>query len=305
MTTMSKLLCIMCFTLLTMNSYAAKIGPCQEDECVEYFKEYKKYAKAGYAEAMATLAEMYYYGHGTDASLSKALKHYRSAAKYGSVKGQYKTAMIYLTNEEYKDLDKGVKYLKKAARSKNVDAAFLLGVIYYKPDFYERDLEEADKWLAKAYVWRHKKINAFIEFVKKSNDFSPANFPDLSDEIADNPIPVEIAKVQTAAIEENKAEPNASETVKAEQLTAKTEVIYPEQSDIEVITVTSNLHDLFRSQLASLRNTYPEKGAVSTGTKIIGKTCAQTMSCGVVEIGDYNRLVNNLMGNHAVAMFYP
>ncbi|KGK01101.1 hypothetical protein [Thalassotalea sp. ND16A] len=81
------------------------------------------------------------------------------------------------------------------------------------------------------------------------------NSSDLSDEIADNPMPVAIAKVQAAALEADKVEANASETVKAEQLKAKAEATYPQQSDIEVITITSNLHDLFRSQLASLRNT--------------------------------------------------
>ena len=291
----------LCFSLIAMNSYAAKIGPCQQEECVNYFKEYKKYAKAGYSEAMATLAELYYYGHGTDANLSRALKYYRSGAKYGSVKGQYKAAMMYLTNEEYKDLDQGVKYLKKAARNKNVDAAFLLGVIHYKEDFYERDFDEADKWLAQAYEWKHKKMGAFITFIKESNDFTKKNFPELFEQVADNPIPVETVNVQPKP--EQKVETVAQENTEEQQ-----EGIQDgnsNESTMEVITITSDLHDLFRSQLASLRNTYPEKGAVTTGSKIIGKTCAQTLSCGVVESSEWNILVHNMMGAGAVSMFYP
>ncbi|MEW6998717.1 tetratricopeptide repeat protein [Colwelliaceae bacterium BS250] len=284
-----KLILILVFSSFSINSFAAKIGPCQTDECVGYFKEYKKYARAGYADAMATLADLYYYGHGTDINLKMALKQYKSAAKYGSVKGQYKTAMIYLTDKEYKDLDQGVKYLKKAARNKNKDAAFLLGVIYFKPKFYERDFSEVDKWLTQAYKQRHKKANSFIDVMKESGEFNSENFPDLIDEISSNPIQVEIAKTDSDQLEISQ-QPAPADNAGA---------------SMEVITITSNLHDMFSSQIASLRNTYPEKGAQTTGSKIIGKSCAQTMSCGVVNMNDYNVMVGNIMGAHSVAMFYP
>ena len=298
-------------SLLSCNTFAASatMGPCKESSCVDYFKKYKKYARLGYVDAMATLAEMYYHGHGTEKNMESALKQYRSAAKYGSVKGQYKAAMMYINNEEFLDLDKGVKYLKKAARNNNVGSSFLLGLMYFSPDFYEQDFEEADKWLSKAYQKGFKKMPAYIEYMKKSGHFKAADFPNLMEAIENSPIaiakvaPVKVApaKVAPAKVAQNKAAPTKSTTLtKTSGHTsgnAKT-------TDMEVITVYGNLNDILDAQLASLRNTYPEKGAQSTGSKIIGKTCAQTISCGLTSEADFSRGVSNIMGDHAVASFH-
>ena len=285
-----KLVSILCIGLLSMTSFAATIGPCQEDACVRYFKEYKKYAKAGYADAMTTLGDLYYYGHGTKSNLKKALKQYRKAAKYGSIKGQYKAAMMYMNNPEFSDLDKGVKYLKKAARSNSTDAAFLLGVIYFKKDFYERDFDEADKWLTIAYEGGHKKIGEFIGYMKTSENASAKDFPDLWAVIDKDPGLVEAA-------EQAKAE--ASANASTPKLTRE------QRENIETITVTADLHNLFDAQLAGLKNTYPDKGGVTTGSRIIGQSCAKMLACASVDMGEYNRLVSNIMGSHAVAIFYP
>ena len=281
---------MVCLSLMAINnSFAAsaKIGPCMDKICVDYFKEYKKYARLGYADAMVTLAEMYYYGHGTEKNIKKALKQYKSAAKWGSVKGQYKTGIMYLNEEEVKDLDDAVKYLKKAARNKHVNAALLLGVIFFSEDYFEQDFSEADKWLTKAYEKGHKKAPAFVEYMKTTEHFNTENFPDLIEAISENPIKI------------------ADRADNVDNLQKTTQLAHQPQSKkkMEVITVYGSLPDLFDAQLASLRNTYPEKNAQNTGSKIIGKTCAQTLSCGLTHDEDFVRGIRQVMGDHAVATF--
>ena len=297
------LISIFVAVLLSCNTFAATatIGPCQDSGCVDYFKKYKKYARMGYSDAMVTLAEMYYYGHGTKINMKKALKQFRSAAKYGSVKGQYKTAMMYFNNAKFKDLDEGIKYLKKAARNNNVGSSFMLGIMYFSPDFYEQDFEEADKWLSNAYRKGYKKMPVYIEFMKKSGHFKETNFPNLMEEIENSPIT--IAKVSPAEVEPAQAKV-APVKSKAFTKTSGQTAENSKKSDIEVITVYGNLNDIFDAQLASLRNSYPEKGAQNTGSKIIGKTCAQTMSCAPNSNADFKRGVKMIMGDHAVATFH-
>lgn len=286
MKTITKLAAILFFSTIGTNSFSATatISACQEEVCKDYFKQYKKYARLGYADAMVTLAELYYYGHGTEKNIKKALKQYKSSAKYGSVKGQFKTAMIYLNNDEHRDLDDGIKYLKKAARNGHDTASLLLGIIYFSSDNHKQDFKEADKWLAKAHKKKNKKIPAFIEHIKSTGNFSANNFPDLTAAIEENPIQI--------ASEAKQAPKNVSTASSSKK------------QKVEVITVYGSLIDMFDAQLASLRNTYPEKGAQNTGSRIAGKTCAQTLACGTTSDEDFTRGVRNIMGDQAVAMFH-
>jgi hypothetical protein len=276
-------------------SATATIGPCQKSSCVEYFQKYKKYARIGYADAMVTLAEMYYYGHGTEINKKKALKQFKNAAKYGSVKGQHKTAMMYLNNEEFKDIGKGIKYLKKAARNNSTGSSFLLGIMYFDKDFYEQDFEEADKWLSKAYLGGFKQMLPYIELMKKSDNFNKANVPELISAIKTAPMTI-------ATVPQTKA----TSTQTNSGIVTKTSEQNTEQNpknNLEVITVYSNLNEILDSQLLSFRYSLPEKGAQSTGSRVIGKTCAQTMSCAPTSQADFERGVRLVMGDQAVAKF--
>jgi hypothetical protein len=287
-------------SILSFNAFSATatIGPCQDKGCVEYYKKYKKYARMGYADAMVTLAEMHYYGHGTKIDMKKALKQFRNAAKYGSAKGQYKAAMMYFNDPDLVDLEQGVKYLKKAARNNSAGSSFLLGIMYFDPDYYEQDFSESDKWLTKAYQRGFTKMPVYIDFMKKSPDFTEANFPSLIQAIKDTPIAV--ASVIPDSAEETKTVQKESKSVT--KTSSQTAVNTP-KSDTEVITVYSNLNDILDSQLASFRYTTPEKGSQNTGSRIIGKTCAQTMSCAPTSEADFKRGVRLVMGDRAVATF--
>ena len=294
--------------LYSFSNLAIEIPACDTSECKSHFKEYKKYSKAGYADAMATLGDFYLKGHGTDKNLKKALKQYRAAAKYGSVKGQLKASMMYLTDEKYKDVAKGVKYLEKAARAKSSEAAFLLGVIYFQKEFYERDFDKSDKWIAKAYQANYKKSVAFIRYIDESNNLNTNNYPDLLDALSEKPLPIQEIKSKkeqslTVATQQPKTESLQGKATN-ESKNKDTNESNSKDSNIEVITVTSDLHGMLTAQLAGLKNTYPQKGAVSTGSKIIGRSCDEMIACASMEQNQMNLLINDIMGAGAVATFY-
>ena len=85
---------IKCFSLISvslfsLNVFAAEIKPCNTSECASYFKEYKKFAKSGYADAMSTLSELYRQGYGTEKNMKQAVRFLKLGAKYGSVSAQF------------------------------------------------------------------------------------------------------------------------------------------------------------------------------------------------------------------------
>jgi len=295
----------LCISLFANNVLAAKIEACNTSECVEYFKKYKKFARAGYADAMSTLAELYAYGYGTEQSTKKALKQYRKAAKYGSVKGQFKAGMILISDEQFKDIDAGAIYLKKAARNKDNNAALILAMVYSRKN--ELDFSESDKWLTQAYSKGHVNAVGFVESLKSTNKFTASNYPNMWKIVENNRQPknpqAEVNMEQKVAQTVDKtSQPKANRV----QTIVKTHNSYrapTDNSDIEVIEVSLSLHELFDSQLASLRNTYPDKGNVATGSNIIGKPCKQTISCGGLATPRFNRYVEGVMGDWAVENF--
>lgn len=268
--------------LYTGIASAAQVTQCSEPSCVDYFKQYKKYAKAGHADAMATLAELYLKGYGTDRNLTKALKTYRRAAKYNSVIAAAKVGMLYLTEAEIYNKDKGITYLKKAARKKHGDSAYVLGVIYSNDDFGYLDFNEADKWLNVAYQAKNKKVRRYIEYLITQRNYSANNFPKISSIVTQLNSPTKQVnnKIQYASTMSN-AEPG---------------IQWPED-EMEVITVTPpTLVEIMDDELFSFRNKFPDKFAGATGTNIIGKTCAETIACYTTSKKNFKDMLNSLDG---------
>jgi len=288
---------ILSITLFSVNSLAINIPACDTSACKNYFKLYKKYSKAGYADAMTTLGDLYFNGHGTDKNTDKALKEYRKGAKYGSVNGQYKTAMIYLTNKDHKDIAKGVKYLEKAARGKSKESAFLLGVIFYKKDFYKRDFERSDKWLTKAYQANKNDSADFISLIDEENELNITNYPKLLAAIASSPLPLaEEEQTLNASVQHTPQIQQAQiQQAQKHQSYNNSNLVSAQDNDMEVITITTTLHDMFSAQIESLRGSYPQKGATNTGSRIVGNTCQKNLSCGEPNREDFIRLVRQLM----------
>jgi len=59
--------------------------------------------------------------------------------------------MVLIADETFKGIDAGVKYLKKAARNKDNNAALVLAMIFSRENYHELDFSEYDKWLTQAY----------------------------------------------------------------------------------------------------------------------------------------------------------
>ena len=273
---------VACLSINTV-THAAEISACESAECVSYFKKYKKYAKAGHARAMVTLGELYYHGYGVDKSLKKALRQFRRAAKYGSILGQAKAGLVYLTEPEFLDKDEGLKYLKKAARNKDGGSAFLLGIIYNDKEYGFYDPQESDKWLSKAYRYRNREVRSYIEKIRFDKDFTANNFPKVSKLIA------------TLATSSKEVQPN--DLVASTDTKPVSAILWPEDESMEVITVSPpTLIEIFDEELADLKNAYPEKYAVGTGTNIIGRSCEHMVSCNVTSKADFERLLDSMDG---------
>jgi len=297
----------------TFNSNAVEVTACSEADCVEYFKQYKIYAKRGYADAMTTLGDLYANGHGTDKNVKKALKQYRRAAKYGSVEAQYKAASLYLLEEDYYDIKSAIKYLKMAARNKAAEASLILSIIYFNEKHYEQDLGEVDKWLSMAYKLKPAIAIEFTVQVVASNLYSPTALPLLAKALERTPLAQVHSKLarqqtnKTDAVMADSRDHNSpqhgatSMTIKANSSSSATAPrraarVSPPAPDgeMEVISVTSRLHDLFQAQLDHLNNTYPEQHAVTTGTKIAGRTCEETFKCAEMDKLVFEEIVGKM-----------
>lgn len=134
------------------------ITACDSLECQEQFREFRKLARNGSPRAQLTLAGMYYAGYGIERDVHKSLSWYRRAAKYGGVAfGTYRAGMIYLFDKEVdQDVEKGIEFLKRAAKADHAHAASVLSDLHLYGTFVEKDMEEGIKWLKVAAKLRHK-----------------------------------------------------------------------------------------------------------------------------------------------------
>jgi len=287
MKSVCKLFTLIIFLTLSNTLLAADIGPCSDAECVSYFKEYKRLARAGHSAAMTTLGEFYYHGYGVEKNIKLALKQFRRAAKYNSMSGQNKAGLLYFTEPEVLDKEEGIKYLKEAARNKHGDSAALLGVIYFSADYGYYDLAQSDKWFSKAVKSGHKQVRDIIELISQSKEFTPKNFPELS-------------KVITPILVVNKPLLSTSTSisnVQTDDNLNKSQIIDWPDDEMEVISVSApSLQDIFDKELEDLKGKYPDKYATATGTNIIGRTCEQMISCNETNKEEFKLMLSQMKG---------
>ncbi|QOL24545.1 sel1 repeat family protein [Thalassotalea sp. LPB0316] len=237
--------------LLAPSTKAEQIEPCQTDECVEYFKQFKKGAKRGHLQAYATLGQFYYVGYGTEIDEDKALKYLNKAARKGEQSSQYLVGAISLISDENKDLDKAVKYLEKVAKSNYKDSNFLLGTLYVNDKYLPRDFEKADFYLAKAYKQRDPRMPELLTSVADDLEKHKASFPLLTKQMNKKPM----LKTDGEAFE------------------------WP-KTNIEVITINSPpLTTRFDEQIVTFK-----KRKKTTGSKFQGSTCDEQVSCYQVKL---------------------
>lgn len=273
---MKTLLTILIASSLTLffspSGKANSLEPCATKQCKEYFNAYKIYTRRGHSEAMATLAELYFAGYGTEQNTKLALKWFRRAAKFGNASSQYKAAVIYLREPDYLDIDRGINYLEKSAKNGFPAASYMLGKIYYGSSIAEADHELADKYLSKAYTEGYPRVEGFIQ--------------------------------QLIEIDGLTKVPQLNELYKNAKSTSDTATKFP-VGEMETIEVTApDITAYFNTQLARLNNSIPDTSS-GTGSKIAGRTCADMWGCS----GEYDEqkqrdFAFSDWGNIA-AIFYP
>ena len=276
-----KLLLIMLVMNFTMATkvQAVKIEPCMTAECVEYFNKWKKMSYRKYNTALSVMGELYYQGYGTEKDLDKSLKYFRKAAKYKFTYAQYRTALFYLTEEGYLDIDRGIKYLKKSARQGHSESAFLLALTYATGELTDKDTLESDEWLDKAIKGKHSKSQRYANFLHNNGEITYSNYPKVTTMIT-------LLRADTAP---------TMLTEKTDSIVNGNAIQWPADSDIEVIQVsTPTVEAIFDHELAYLSvNPPPSRG--TTGTRIVGKTCADMVSCGSPSKEDFERLIRGLL----------
>ncbi|MFD2167827.1 tetratricopeptide repeat protein [Thalassotalea euphylliae] len=235
------------FSFQTVAQTQLRVEACESQRCKDYFTHFKKNAKRGNADSIATLAEFYYHGFGTPKNLKQAHLHYRKAARLGVVRAQYKLGLMYLNVEQYKDLEQGIKYLKRAAYNDHINAPYILGAIYYSERFGDHDKLEADKWLAKAYERGHKDMPDFIAHILSFEEITKNQFPYLYSAISKYPLTT----------------------------TSDNRLVWPEDDGTEVITVSPpNIDDLLKEQMIASR-----KQTKHLGSRLGGKDCQSAVAC--------------------------
>jgi len=270
---------------LTMgaNVQAAKLEPCMTQTCIDYFNKWKKLSYRKYNTAISAMGEFYYEGYGTEKDLDKSLKYFKKAAKYKYPYAEYRTAMFYLMEEGYRDIDKGIKYLKRAARQGHSESAFLLALTYGTGELTEIDTQESDKWLDKAIKGGHSKSQKYANYLHAHDNINHNNYP----------------QVATMISLLNQDSAKSKPTEGGDAIVIGNAIQWPEDSDIEVIEVSSpSVEEIFDFTLAFLRVNPPQSHG-TTGTRIIGKTCIDTFSCGLMDDFFLQQMGGSIVNPHA------
>ncbi len=272
---------VLIFALISGNqAQAAKLESCMTQTCIDYFNKWQKMSYKKYNTALSVMGELYYQGYGTERDLAKSFKYFKKAARYKFTYAEYRTALFYLTEDGYIDTDDGIKYLKKAARKGHSQSAFLLALSYGTGELTEKDTIESDKWLYKAINGKNIKARSYASYLKNNGELTHSNYPKVATMIkmftSNTALTQQVNSKQQQVVENN--------------------IQWPSESDMEVIQVSSpSVEDIFDNELAYLRiNPPPSRG--TTGTRIVGKTCADMLSCNSASKADFERLITQLWG---------
>lgn len=227
--------------------------------------------------AMSALGELYYQGYGTEKNLDKSLQYFRKASKYQFAYAQYRTGVFYLMEENFIDNEQGIKYLRKAANNGHVESAFLLGVIFSTGELGIKDVGESDKWLVKALKDKHFTAQKYAGYLYKSGQFNDSHY------IKVNKV---ISELQFTVLEKNDTKGQVAKT--------KTEIHWPHDPSIEVITKSDPVPALGSAFDFELFNTQPTKLSTHLGIDTVKKLskCEKIFSCYNLDKQDFWRYAN-------------
>jgi len=254
-------------SLLTFSqlSFAStKLEKCMTNECIEMFKNFKKYARHDMPIAMEALGNFYMNGYGVEQNEKKALKYYEHTAKYGSATAQYKAGLLYILGKEAKNIDRGLTWLKWSVKNGNSDAAYYLGVLYIEGKKVDKNFIEAKRWLDISVEKGHANSQYLLAQLYENGTFGEDEKSKSIDLYTKSAFKVEASKD------------------KLKQLN----IALPEQVDDGIEHIEVNplpFFEMLGLKLAGLRN-YPTPAA-ETGSKVISPSCRNSkINCGRVNI---------------------
>jgi len=262
-----------------LTTQAISVEPCMEKKCIKYFNQWKVMARGKRVSAMSAVAELYYQGYGTEKNLEKSIRYFRKASRYQFAYAQYRTGVFYLMEEDFIDNEEGIKYLRKAARNGHTESAFLLGVIFATGELGIKDVGESDKWLEKALKKKHSVAQKYAGYLYKSGQVDEGHYIKVNEIISE----LKVTLPDTKNVQGQVAKINA-------------DIQWPNDPNREVITVSAPaLDEIFDYELANLR-TAPPATNLATGTKIQGRKCEKIFSCYQVDKEDFWRYAKTNSG---------
>lgn len=134
---------------------AVSIVSCDTTKCRAEYKDYRKFARNGSPQAQIVLAGMYYSAYGVEQNTEQALRWYKKASRTrndeNSSFASYRAGLIQLFDIGTAEaIEKGMKYLAKAALKKNQNAAYQLADLYIQGVLVKQDFNLAEHWLTVA-----------------------------------------------------------------------------------------------------------------------------------------------------------
>lgn len=141
-------------------------GLAVEKDLAKAVELYTEAADQGHAGAQNNLAIYYDLGQGVEANLSKAIELFNKSAKQGNAAAQTNLAICYENIEDgNKDIQKAFELYTQAANQGFVRAQYLLACFYLKDNIF-KNKEKAIELLEKAAGQGHKKSIAKLKELK-------------------------------------------------------------------------------------------------------------------------------------------
>ncbi len=267
---MKKHLLILTLFFASSAAFAAnvKMGKCDSEACVAYFKEYKKYAR-DHIDAAAMLGDMYLNGYGTEIDKDQALRYYTKAAVWGSVLGRFKMGLLQITSDDIEERQEGIDDLIEAAKRDHPGAIYFMGEVLSNDKYGMTDYERADKWLSESVQNQNKNVVRTLARLSDEQVLTADNFPQTVHAISRAP--------DSMFPGDNQKQPE--------------QIRMPEKDDrYEVITVNGpNMEEVLDYGITLFQAMPGDIFKRTTGTRIRGRDCDDLFSCSSVHKADFQR----------------
>lgn len=114
------------------------------------YEAFQKCAEAEYHPGEYQFAYMIEKGIGCEKDIDKAIKYYRKAAEGGEAKAMFNLALIYDENKQYRNTEEAIKYYTLASNKGIKEAMYNLGMIYKNGNGVEKDLVKGRQLIMQA-----------------------------------------------------------------------------------------------------------------------------------------------------------